>query len=112
MIFLWSWRNEEHLTKHAVAPAEANELVERAKPPYPEDIGDHKWSVRGRTRAGRFLQVIYLYAAIEDIEPNEFAQLRPDEREAMSSGAEAVRIIHGRPLTESEKRRLRRREKR
>jgi hypothetical protein len=55
------------------------------------------------------LQVIYVYAAIDDVEPDEYQRLRPEERLALERKEEAIRIIHARDLTESEKRRWRRR---
>jgi len=53
MIFLWSPRNEDHIDKHDVSPPEAGAVVENAAPPYPEFVGDEKWSVWGITGAGR-----------------------------------------------------------
>jgi uncharacterized DUF497 family protein len=111
MIFLWSPRNEEHLGKHDVGCDEAEDVVRNAKPPYPEPVGDEKHAVWGATRRGRYLQVIFVYAATEDAEEDEFARLRPHERMDLQDGKEAVRIIHARNLTEMEKRRLRRRKR-
>jgi uncharacterized DUF497 family protein len=109
MIPLWTWRNAEHLEKHDVAPSEAEEVVAAADPPYPEDLGDEKWMVRGQTSSGRWLQVVFVYVGLGDVEPDEFAQLRPDHRIALQDGDEAIRIIHARELTRREKRRTRRR---
>ena len=68
--------------------SEAEEVVNRARRPYPQQIDNRKILVRGQTAAGRYLQVIYLLE-LDDV----------------------VFAIHARPLTEREKRRLRRRRK-
>ena len=109
MIPIWSWRNVEHLQKHDVAPEEAEEMVRTAKPPYPENLGHEKWAVRGKTESGRWLQVIFIYVTLADVEADEYAELRPDQRLALAEGAEAFRVIHARELTKDEKRRARRR---
>ena len=61
-------------------------VVRNAKAPFPEEIKNDKVLVKGRGFGGRFLQVIYL--------------LDPDD---------TIFVIHARPLTEPEKKRLRRR---
>ncbi|HEV2295472.1 MAG TPA: hypothetical protein VGR35_16605 [Tepidisphaeraceae bacterium] len=112
IIFLWSWRNVEHIGKHGVEPDEAEYVVKDAKRPYPEATGDEKWAVWGATAAGRLLQVIFVRVRIEGVEADEFQQLEWHERAALEDGEAAVRIIHARDLTDSEKRRLRRRKRR
>ncbi len=112
VIFLWSWRNVEHIGKHDVEPDEAEYVAKAAKRPYPEATGDEKWGVWGDTAAGRLLQVIFLRVRIEDVQPEEYQQLELHERAALEDGDVAVRIIHAHDLTESEKRRLRRRKRR
>jgi uncharacterized DUF497 family protein len=72
-----------------VSPKEAESVVRWAAGPFPRRIGPEKWLVWGRGRGGRFLQVIFVL----------------DE-----DGA--IHVIHARPLTESEKRRMRRSDKR
>lgn len=86
MDFRWNIWNIEHVAEHGVMPWEAEEVVEGARPPYPERRGDGKWLVCGRTRNGRLLQVIYV--------------LGKDKR---------AFVIHARPLTPTEHRRFRRR---
>jgi uncharacterized DUF497 family protein len=108
-VFLWSWRNEEHIGVHRVRITEAEQVVTNARPPYPQFVGEEKQSVWGRTGAGRYLQVIYVLVAIEDVEVDEFEHLQLHERLALEHGAKAVRVIHARDLTDSEKRRSRRR---
>jgi uncharacterized DUF497 family protein len=88
MDFRWNDWNLEHATKHGVTPEEAEQVVLDASPPFPESGGDDKFRVWGRTVFGRLLQVVY----IEDPEGTTY-------------------IIHARPLTDQEKRRLRRRRK-
>ena len=86
MDFRWNDWNLEHATRHGVAPEEAEHVVTAARPPFPESGGDDKFRVWGQTSAGRFIQVVY----VEDPEGSMY-------------------IIHARPLTDQEKRRLRRR---
>ena len=84
--FRWNDWNLDHIAIHGVIPAEAEYVVDHAKPPYPEQIGDQKWRVRGRTGAGRYLQVIFLFD--------------PDG---------TIFVIHARGLTHQELRQFRRR---
>jgi uncharacterized protein len=87
MDFRWNDWNLEHVAAHGVEPEEAEWVVEGAVPPHPEYRGEGKWAVWGRGIGGRFLQVIFVR------EPSGLAY-----------------IIHARPLTDTEKRRFRRRE--
>src|SRR4051812_4757516 len=96
MIFLWSERNEQHIAAHVVSPGEAAYVVRRATNPFPQDVGDGKKSVWGRTGEGRLLQVLFVYAPIEDVEPDEYARLQLHERIALEEGEQAVRVIHAR----------------
>jgi hypothetical protein len=84
--FRWNDWNRDHIAVHGVSAAEAEYVVNHAAAPYPEQIGDDKWRVRGRTAYGRYLQVIFLFD--------------PDDR---------VFVIHARGLSEREKHQLRRR---
>ena len=86
--FRWNDWNLEHATRHGISPEEAEAVVNRAKAPFPEQIGQEKLLVMGRGRGDRFVQVIYL----------------PDQDGTLY-------IIHARPLTKKELRRLRRRKK-
>ena len=86
MQFRWIDWNLEHIAEHGVDRDEAEMVVRNPRPPFPEEIGDDKLLVKGRGNGGRFLQVIYL--------------LDPDD---------TVFVIHARPLTEREKKQLRRR---
>jgi uncharacterized DUF497 family protein len=86
MQFRWIDWNRDHIAEHDVEPEEAEVIVRHARPPFPGKIEDDKWIVKGRGIGGRFLQVIYL--------------LDPDD---------VVFVIHARPLTEREKKQLRKR---
>jgi uncharacterized DUF497 family protein len=68
-----------------VEPAEAEEVVRGARPPYPLASADEKFLVWGPTAEGRFLQVVFVM----------------DEEDS-------VFIIHARPLTDKEKKLYRR----
>jgi uncharacterized DUF497 family protein len=89
MGFRWNEWNLEHLADHGVSPDEAESVVRSARRPYPEELPGDKWLVWGRGQGGRFLQVIFI--------------VDPDD---------TIYVIHARPLTEKEKRRLRRRGRR
>jgi len=86
MEFRWNAWNLGHVCEHGVLPMEAEWVANHGQAPYPAYAGDGKWRVRGQTREGRFLQVIFV------VDPDETAY-----------------VIHARPLTEREKSQLRRR---
>jgi len=86
MHFRWNDWNLEHIARHGVTQDEVEMAVSQAKAPYPTAREDNKFLVHGRGRGGRFLQIIFVY----------------DEDRT-------VYVIHARPMTESEKRRFRRR---
>lgn len=86
MEFRWNRWNEEHIGKHGIEPAEAEEVVFSARSPYPLGQNDEKYLVWGPTADGRLLQVVFV---IDD------------------DGT--VFVIHARPLTDAERRRFRRR---
>jgi uncharacterized DUF497 family protein len=84
--FRWIEWNRDKVAQHDVEPEEAEFVIDHARRPYPMRVDDEKRLVWGQTRAGRFLQVVYLI----DVE-------------------DAIFVIHARPLTDREKQRLRRR---
>jgi uncharacterized DUF497 family protein len=84
--FRWTAWNHDKLAQHNVQPAEAEFVVNQARRPFPMKVDDEKRLVCGQTRSGRYLQVVYLI-----------------ERE------DTIFVIHARPLTDREKKRLRRR---
>jgi len=61
MRFRWNAWNVEHIGKHGVTPDEAQDVVGHARRPFPCYHGDGKYLVRGKTDAGRWLQVIYVF---------------------------------------------------
>jgi uncharacterized DUF497 family protein len=83
--FRWTERNVEHLARHAVDPAAAEDVVLGARRRYPRRIGEDKWLVWGADGSGRLLQAIFVLG---------------------DDGS--VYVVHARPLTEREKRRHRR----
>ena len=85
MEFRWIEWNLEKIAQHGVTQAEAEYVVVNARSPYPRYREDDKLLVWGSTDAGRMLQVVYL--------------LDDDD---------AAFVIHGRALTDAEKRRDRR----
>lgn len=89
MEFRWNDWNIEHVAEHGVTPEETELAIESANRPFPRKIEDDKWLVWGRGQGGRLVQVVFV--------------LDDDE---------TIYVIHARPLTEREKRRLRRRRKR
>jgi uncharacterized protein len=84
--FRWNEWNRDHIAEHGVAEEETEFVVNHARPPWPEYVGNGKWRVWSPTVAGRLLQVIYVFDADE-----------------------TVYVIHARDLSESDKRRYRRR---
>lgn len=88
MEFRWNAWNEAHLAKHDVSPTEAEEVVIGARSPFPLVQADEKYLVWGPAESGRLLQIVFV--------------IDPDD---------SVFVIHGRPLTDPEKKRYRRRGK-
>ena len=86
MRFRWNEWNVSHVGGHGVTPEEAEHVVTRARRPWPRREGDGKYRVRGRTMAGEWLQVIYIF-----------------------SPPGTAYVIHARPLTDREKEQERRR---
>ena len=89
MEFRWNDWNLEHAQKHGVEAEESEEVIERAKPPWPDPREENKWVVWGQTAVGRYVQVAYVIDA---------------------DGT--MYIIHARPLNEKEKSGFRRRARR
>jgi len=85
--FRWNGWNRAKVEGHGVTPADAERVVAGASSPYPLYRGDGKYLVWGKGAGGRLLQVVFVI----------------DE-----DGT--IFVIHARPLTPGEKRRLRRRQ--
>ncbi|MGB7161456.1 MAG: hypothetical protein WBD40_25580 [Tepidisphaeraceae bacterium] len=108
MIFSWDDENREHIAKHAVTPEEAEEVVRRARPPFPRAIGEGKHMVWGQTSRGRYLQAIIVFKAPEELDHDALTAEQWAEIE--STGVRrVVRVIHAMDLTEGMKRSLRKR---
>jgi hypothetical protein len=108
--FSWSDANVAHIGKHDVVPKEAEEVVRAAMPPFPRDLGDGKSMVWGQTTAGRYLQVIYVFPAEDQIDP---MSIRLDELIAFSEGEiEVIAVIHAMDLTLDQKKQFRRKPRR
>ncbi len=86
--FRWNEWNIEHIARHAVMPEEAEHVLNYARRPYPQGLGQGKFLAVGRTAQGRYVQVVYVF------DPTD-----------------VVFVIHARPLGDQEKRRFRRRSK-
>jgi hypothetical protein len=108
VVYAWDDENRDHIARHDVAAGEAEFVVERAAPPFPQSVGDGKFRVWGPTEDGRFLQVIYVLkaqsqVAYASVDPLDWALLGDDPR------AKIARVIHAMELTDDMKRQLRRR---
>jgi uncharacterized DUF497 family protein len=86
--FRWNDWNVEHIGRHGVTVEEAEYVVEHPERGSPTASGK-KFLAWGQTAEGRYLLVIYVYSPVE-----------------------VIFVIHARDLTDSEKRRLRRRGRR
>ena len=100
MFFLWDEQNTEHIAKHDVDKVEAEWVVRHAARPYPQKTSKVKWVVRGRTRAGRRLQVIYVEREADDV---ILSLLTPLERLELMEGGKAKYVIHARDLRTGER---------
>jgi uncharacterized DUF497 family protein len=84
-VFRWNEWNLEHIAEHGISVEEAEQVVRAPGRHYPRREGDRKYRVRGPTAFGYYLQVIYVVGSDN-----------------------LLYVIHARPLTETEKRQLRR----
>ena len=95
--FIWTTKNVEHIAEHGITPAEAAHVVLNGRTSY---HGDGKWLARGQTEAGRYIQAIYvLESDVTELDWAEvdMAWLDPEDE------AEAIMVIHARPLTSKER---------
>jgi len=107
VIFAWDEENTEHIARHAVTADEAEFVLQRAKIPFPQSLGEGKFRVWGTAENGRMLQVIYVLkaqseVAYSSVDPLDWETLQDDR------GAKIVRVIHAMELTDDMKRQLRR----
>jgi uncharacterized DUF497 family protein len=84
--FRWNTWNSEHIADHGITRSEAEDVVIRARRPYPQRVGAGKYLAVGQTSSGSYIQVVYVF-----------------------DPPGVVFVIHARPLREIEKRRFRRR---
>jgi len=110
LIFAWDETNRDHIAKHDVTPTEARFVVENAKPPFPQELGDGKRRVWGPTMDGRLLQVIYVLKKQDDVPFESINPLDWAELDGMPD-AKIARVIHAMDLTIDMKRQMRRRRK-
>jgi uncharacterized DUF497 family protein len=102
----WEPQHVDHIAEHNIKQEEAEYVALHAQSPYPELVGEGKRAVWGQTKAGRFLQVIFVYRSVETI---DLEDVPPHWRLELGAMDEAICIIHARELNAAEKRRLRRR---
>lgn len=60
MDFVWNPTNIEHIAKHGISPRQAEYILENARAPYPQMIGNNRRLVFGRLPSGQYVQVIYV----------------------------------------------------
>ena len=84
--YRWNEWNIEHIADHGISPREAEYVIDHAARPWPEDTGEDRYRVLGIGPDGTYLHVVFIY-----------------------SPPGVVYVIHARPMTETEKRRYRRR---
>lgn len=84
--FRWIRWNIAKVEQHGLTTEEVEHVINSARRPYPEPIGNEKWRVIGATPGGRVVQIIFL-----------------------ADSDDYLFVIHARPLTPNERKRLRRR---
>ena len=92
IVFSWNRANIAHIAKHAVKPHEAEYVVRRSGRGFPRKIGSGKFLVKGRTRSGRQLQVIYIHPLPDEIDPDSL-QLQ-DLIDYSEGHAKVIYVIH------------------
>jgi uncharacterized DUF497 family protein len=96
LVFSWNEWNVTHISKHGVTPAEAEHVVQTASRPFPRKAAGGRWLVHGQTDAGRWLRVVYVKPADEDVDLESLALA---DLIAFSDGdAEVVYVIHAMDL--------------
>lgn len=105
LFFLRSDVLEEHASRHGVAREDAEYIVRNAEQPFPEDIGDGKFRVWGRSRSGDYLQVVFAMKELEEIELDQLTL--PMLAAIWDDDALFVVIIHAMRMTDEMKRQYR-----
>src|SRR5438094_187845 len=106
MIFAWDDRNREHIAKHGVTPAEAEEGIQSARSPFPRAMQDDKFMVWGQTQAGRYLQVVFVFKTPDELTYDELTR-EQWMRVETDPITRIVRVIHAMDLSDQKKRSLR-----
>ncbi len=84
--FRWNEWNVDHVGKHGLQPWLVEYVVNHPSPGYPRHLTREKYLVWGQDIDGLYVQVIYIF-----------------------DPPGVIYVLHARPLTDAEKRRLRRR---
>ena len=92
IVFSWNSANIAHIAKHAVEPADAEYVVRNGGKGFPRKLGDGKLIVKGRTRQGRWIQVIYICPADDEIDPDSLSLV--DLITYSAGQAKVVYVIH------------------
>lgn len=106
LVFRWNEWNVAHIARHGIRADEAEYVVRQARPPFPEKRADGKFRVWGRTRGGRYLQVIYVHDVPESTRAHDeqaVEQLSLSDLIDVSRGGLVVFVIHSRELEPQEK---------
>lgn len=106
-VFAWDDWNRAHVRKHGSTAADAAYVVEHAEPPFPREIGDDKYLIWGKSPAGRYLQVVFSFKPSEQL---AFQTLSTLDWATLIDyrGTVAIYVIHAMPMTDDQRRQLRR----
>ena len=85
-----------HIGKHAVAPPEAEYVVRNAGKGFPRKMGDGKWIVKGPTRDGRRLQVIFIFPEDDEIDVDSLSV--SDLLDYSAGDGKVIYVIHAMPI--------------
>lgn len=106
MLFAWDDWNVDHIGRHGVMPVEAESVVDHAEAPWPEQKGDDKLVVWGPATGGRLLQVIFVLKRPDEV---SFESLTIDQWADLGESDRIIYVIHAMELTDSMKRKYRKR---
>jgi uncharacterized DUF497 family protein len=97
VIFSWDDWNVDHIAKHGVTPADAEHVVRNAEAPFPRALADDKLVVWGQAEDGSYLQVIFVFRALEEI---DFGSLTLEQLMSVADGEDrdALYVVHAMPL--------------
>jgi uncharacterized DUF497 family protein len=106
MYLHWTRSSIDHLAKHDVTPDEAAEVFRGVRRPWPDASSGGRFRIWGKTRAGRYLQIVFIYRPVDDIDMEDVPL--PWRHDVFEMGVVPM-VIHARDLTPDEKRQYRRR---